>query len=266
MLQLLHTYFPQKSLQSQIAMYHLSYLGLDHGQSDTFMLPEGIIEIVFQLEAEVLQNASYTHSWERRPQAFVGGLHNRAYRMKAKKAGKMFSVRFYPGAFAAFAPIPLQHLKNQMVSLELIWGKSGRDLETQVLECPNDAGRIQILEDFLLKKRAGLPYASILGAVAAIEQDQPFTSIQDLARQFGYSLSRFRQLFNEVIGISPKEYLIVRRMNKALRYQSQTDTLTQLSYELGYHDQSHFIRECKKMTGLSPGKFLEDPRVFRLPG
>jgi len=47
-------------------------------------------------------------------------------------------------------------------------------------------------------------------------------------------------------------------MNAIQKYmQSAMINLTDLTYEIGFADQSHFIREFKLITGISPRKFLD---------
>jgi len=61
--------------------------------------------------------------------------------------------------------------------------------------------------------------------------------------------------FKDEIGISPKELLNIIRINKAIRLiiDNPDCDLTGISYLSGYYDQSHFIKEIKRITGISPG-------------
>lgn len=61
--------------------------------------------------------------------------------------------------------------------------------------------------------------------------------------------------FRDEIGISPKELLQIFRINKAIKLITDNPdcNLTGISYLSGYYDQSHFIKDIKQMTGISPG-------------
>ena len=66
----------------------------------------------------------------------------------------------------------------------------------------------------------------------------------------------FRRLFKKEFNISPKQYVIKRRIEyaKALiitRYFS----IQEISNLCGYNDQKHFSAEFKKITGVSPSKY-----------
>lgn len=41
-----------------------------------------------------------------------------------------------------------------------------------------------------------------------------------------------------------------------LKSKNENISLTELAYESAYYDQSHFISDFRKMTGLTPNNFL----------
>ena len=71
-----------------------------------------------------------------------------------------------------------------------------------------------------------------------------------------------RHFMND-IGISPTELLHIFRINKAIRLINEKPEydLTGISYLSGYYDQAHFIKDIKKITGISPGKFQKKERT-----
>jgi AraC-like DNA-binding protein len=68
------------------------------------------------------------------------------------------------------------------------------------------------------------------------------------------SYKTITRLFQEVIGISPKEYVQIKRINQSLAlFASTKDIKSQdLATQLGYYDSAHFINEFKKYTGKTP--------------
>jgi AraC-like DNA-binding protein len=68
------------------------------------------------------------------------------------------------------------------------------------------------------------------------------------------SYKTLTRLFHEVIGISPKEYVQIKRINQSLAlFASTKDIKSQdLADQLGYYDSAHFINEFKKYTGKTP--------------
>lgn len=57
------------------------------------------------------------------------------------------------------------------------------------------------------------------------------------------------------VGMNPKEYARIVRFQKSLKLmQNQTENIsqTQIAYQCGYSDQSHFIREFRELSRYTP--------------
>ncbi len=82
--------------------------------------------------------------------------------------------------------------------------------------------------------------------------------ISELATSLGYSERHIQRMFNEVLGMSPKDYCKIIRFQNVL-YNMLSDCKQNNSgyiSGLGYSDQAHFQREFKSFTGLTPRHFL----------
>ncbi len=70
------------------------------------------------------------------------------------------------------------------------------------------------------------------------------------------SETHFRRLFKEEFGISPKQYIINRRIKRATSLIiAGYHTLKEIASMCGYDDYKHFSVEFKKITGISPSKY-----------
>ena len=63
------------------------------------------------------------------------------------------------------------------------------------------------------------------------------------------------------IGMSIKQYSDIIRIQQAI-YGIETNNLDFIYENLGYYDQSHFIRDFKRYTLLTPSRFLVSERSF----
>lgn len=77
-----------------------------------------------------------------------------------------------------------------------------------------------------------------------------------VSEQLGISYERFRKLFAEHMGVSPGEYRIRRRIDRAreLIVQEQMSN-KQLAYALGYPDPFTFSKQFRRVVGESPASF-----------
>ena len=96
----------------------------------------------------------------------------------------------------------------------------------------------------------------------AIEQiEQSFTSndlsVSHLASLCDMSEVYFRRLFMDTFGISPKEYMIQRRMEYARTLLLSGDfSVSETASLCGYAEPCHFSREFTRRNGISPSRFL----------
>ena len=86
----------------------------------------------------------------------------------------------------------------------------------------------------------------------------PQPTIHNLAQTACLSDKQFNRVFHEYVGTTPKEFIRIVRLQRALyTLQTQPDiNFAQLAYECGYYDQSHLIKEFKAFSGYTPGEYL----------
>ncbi|MGL4583577.1 MAG: helix-turn-helix domain-containing protein [Flavobacterium sp.] len=93
------------------------------------------------------------------------------------------------------------------------------------------------------------------------------TCITDISKQLMMSTRHFEHKFKEEFGFTPKKFQVVSRFESTLRklLLSEKADYLQTVLDSGYYDQSHFIKECKSHTNLSPTdtlKYKEDSLHF----
>jgi methylphosphotriester-DNA--protein-cysteine methyltransferase len=125
--------------------------------------------------------------------------------------------------------------------------------------------RIDIIETFLLKKLNEKNTISniVKSTVDALLKTNGTTPINVILKD---EISKKRQLerhFKKQVGISPK------KLGKAIRLQAtlqlllnkKSETLTDIAYESDYFDQNHFIKDFKKLVGVTPKEFLDNEHM-----
>jgi len=80
---------------------------------------------------------------------------------------------------------------------------------------------------------------------------------QMLAKQFGYVPSYISYLFRQAYGLSPSDYLIWVRLEKAKELMRGQPALLvrEVAEQVGFKNQYHFSRVFKKFEGLWPSDF-----------
>ncbi len=78
-------------------------------------------------------------------------------------------------------------------------------------------------------------------------------ALADLAAVVGLSVSHFNVLFREAVGLSPHQYLIRRRVERAKELLSEGKlSISQIAAESGFAHQSHLARHMSRILGVAP--------------
>ncbi|OAB36047.1 AraC family transcriptional regulator [Paenibacillus glacialis] len=94
------------------------------------------------------------------------------------------------------------------------------------------------------------------------EHYQESKSIESLSLQLNYSPQYLSRKFKEKTGLSPIEYVIRLRLEKAQCLLLTTDaSLQEIARNVGYPDLFYFNRLFKKYMGIAPGKFRNNHLV-----
>lgn|GEM_PF-3399117 len=81
--------------------------------------------------------------------------------------------------------------------------------------------------------------------------------VSDLAALNHLTVKSFERLVNRVCGMTPKKLLSVIRFGKSSVHLKKSSGARLIdALEFGYYDQSHFSKECKRLTKLRPTEFL----------
>lgn len=80
-------------------------------------------------------------------------------------------------------------------------------------------------------------------------------TLEDLAREAGFSRFHLLRRFRRELGVTPHTYLTGRRVAAAKAQLAGPAPLSEIAVSCGFYDQSHFTRALKGWTGLTPGQY-----------
>lgn len=81
-------------------------------------------------------------------------------------------------------------------------------------------------------------------------------SLSNIANELGMSQYYFCHLFKRSTGISPHQFLIRQRVERAKLLLKQSErTVTSVALDCGFANQSHFARCFRQCTGMNPNQF-----------
>lgn len=86
----------------------------------------------------------------------------------------------------------------------------------------------------------------------------PDLSMTRIAEQFGLSTAKLSMAFKELTHISPSDYLLMLRIERAKELIASTDmSIKEIATAVGYYDSSSFIRRFKQYASITPLQYRQ---------
>jgi AraC-like DNA-binding protein len=171
---------------------------------------------------------------------------------------EMIVAVFYPHTVGMFIDTPPSTFYNLEISGYDIENRQLNEIAQRIFDCEDDKECIEILEKFLMSKIGVSLNINRIGESVSTLLRAPVTSVNTLADNACLSKRQFERVFRETVGMNPKEYAGIVQFQKALwLMQNGESNYAGIAAECGYSDQSHFIRNFKKLSGYTPQAIIK---------
>ena len=231
--------------------------------------PNGMPGIVFQhCEGQsAIENITLPSRAVAPPTLFLYALGTEPSIMNYKKgAYTTIQVIFKPHALNSLLGINALALDGYAELNEF----STEDLNLRLLETRTINEQVALLTRFLVTKLDSTRSRDTLieESLQIIRKKVSSVTVKDLWNDLNISERQFERRFSQTVGLSPRMYIRVKRFNEAIRLmkQGRFDRLTDIAYTLNFHDQSHFIRDIKRFSGMTPKDISQKAENFSESG
>lgn len=165
-----------------------------------------------------------------------------------------------PYVIQAITGISAWELTNTLTDVNGLKTAREEGLQERLLEARSLEAQLELINAFLWKRiGAGrIDYSRIAFATGALLQDSSADALSRLRGQL-YSTERsVQRLFEEQVGMSPRQYKRICQFQAAFHAvnSNRFARLSDIAYEQGFSDQSHFVRVFKEFTGMTPKAYL----------
>jgi AraC-like DNA-binding protein len=178
-------------------------------------------------------------------------------------------VSFRPGGTWPLLQIPASALGLRGVDLEHVWGIAGGVVRERLLEAGHlgagrpgaaaDAGpeaTIAALGAILREQMTRSPSTdrAVAFAVAAFERG---ATVREVARSTGLSERTLLRRFESRIGLGPKRYARIRRLQRVLGAieGGRCTDWARIAQDCGFADQAHLIGDFRELAGMTPTSY-----------
>ena len=198
----------------------------------------------------------------KQPQSLICGIRNTYSDVSTQGEAGVIAVSFYPYAARNFFNFPLSEIENLSIHSEEIFKNEIRSIEEQICSLNTIHERIDIIEQFLIKKLvplAGYNYMLIKNSISLIIKNKGQINATALSDRLNVTTKSLERKFSAYVGITPKQFIKIIRFREVVQELTQHTNnhfITKFAYDCGFFDQSHFIRNFKSFSGYTPKEFL----------
>lgn len=168
------------------------------------------------------------------------------------------------GAYRFFH-LRLKDVRNGLHHVTDLAGATARAAERKIAGLETNRDRVRALQRFLLGLFSEQEEDPLFEyCVHRIEATQGLISVRELERTTGYSSRWLNRRFEEKLGISPKNLGSIVRFHASYRalLSDPAEFFRRKELYRRYYDQSHFIREFKRYTGMTPSVWARSSNEF----
>lgn len=167
---------------------------------------------------------------------------------------------FKPHALVSLFNLPGNELSDSHVDLNMLKQSGQAELQEKLLHCSSADEMIVLLNNYVLslidKKKKDT--SKIEFATSIIKQSVASDNLRKVQNSLCVTEKTLRRMFETHLGISPRMYKRIYQFNTAFQQLNlkKFSKLSDIAYENGYADQSHFVRAFKEFTNITPKEYL----------
>jgi AraC-like DNA-binding protein len=255
-------YQPTEALRKYVKCYY-SIRSDDNEIIEDKAFATGCIEVMFSLHGRPWQTKQHDIFTDTSSVELWGQI---LKPMTFRSAGKteILGIRFYPATASFFLKEDISRFNNNVLSLSDVLGRTIKGLHAQLQDETSIHRQIGLVDSYLMNalnvdSKSLVRIDLVQRVMNEVTHRDFFDNIENVARRYGMSSRYLQKLFVQYTGLTPKLFSRINRFQNSLVLISKGNiSLTDASYECGYFDQSHFIREFKSFTDLSPSAFVSE--------
>ncbi|ASK29186.1 AraC family transcriptional regulator [Chryseobacterium sp. T16E-39] len=250
----------QISPPKQLACYIKHYIFLENPENDSKnmrLFADGNTGLIISADMNMHDSRN-----KNLPLSFFYGQPTHYKDLITKGSFSLLAVVFQPYFFNLLFNVAAKEIKNEIISSTDILKDQLIPFQERLYQKTDPLSIINDLNAFFLQLISKKETSDLwlIKAQQYLLQNKGTASLKDLEHFTGYSERHLERKFESHIGISPKKYNTIIRLHHFLslmKNDTNKTNMTSLSYEAGYSDQSHLIKDFKNTIGLTPSQYLK---------
>ena len=221
---------------------------------------QGTFDLMFGIsgEIEMINHKKDTYAFSR---IFIVGHQEGFFGIRIKPETCIFGVVFYPESFSKLFNFPLDEITNKGRSLDSELSIEYLSIYAQLQDNISNSSRVELLNQFSVKQlsQVDFSFSKFDQLIKTIRTGSGMLSVKDMVDQSNLSERSLQRKVKQLLGVGPKSYSSVMRINSVLAYMKAHPAANwqDILFQFGYYDQAHFIKDFKRYTGRTPRSFVQ---------
>ncbi len=227
------------------------------------VVPSGFVEVIIHL-TDLHCDLPVSAEWRQSPDYTLIGLQNEPYEVRFSSEVEVFAIRFKPAGFYSLFGVPLGEIVDTHEDLVAVLGAHFRAFAAHLRDEPTVAARLHTAERYLSRAAESRDVTYLNRAEELIRTSGGNLRVEDVADRLCISRRQLERAFKSKLGLSPKQYMRIARLNRAQRLlqEGRCQGLADVAYRAGYADQSHLNRDFRLLVGDSPSHYLAKQQYY----
>lgn len=224
-------------------------------------LPTGMTELIFHLTSP-RHTVKWQGEWQVFPDAFVVGVQTEYVNWRMPGGTILWRVTVKPEMFLSLFGQPLGDIADDFAEANDFFGAKLNDFIAHLKDNPSPDAAYEKTLHFIRKQVSAARIARerdyFPEAMQYIRFATGAQSVDDVCGKVFVGKRQLQRAFQDFVCVSPKTYGRVVRFKSAYDFVRQfpNASWSDVTYNFGYSDQSHFIRDFKQFTGENPTSFM----------
>lgn len=248
---------PVAALRSVVHCYWTLRAEADSEGARERIVPDGCAEIILNRGSAFRRHGAEGSHVQAR--SLVVGQLEGPIAIQSTGSIDLIGIRFEPQGLFRLLGVPMHELNGEDLCLGQVDDGLRRELEEAVGTSPVER-RVDAVQAVLFHRLDGRAGRGLVGAaVELVEAGTRGTA--DLARRLGVHRRSLERAFRTEVGLTPKTLARIRRVQRVLACLDGGGGVrgwAEVARAHGYADQSHLIRDFRRLVGTTPGRYQRE--------
>ncbi len=255
--EIVDVYIPNSKLDS---IYIHSIWRMQHTDSRNIqgvIMPSGDADIIFNFSDPIKYTLENTSNKAVLPSVFLSGVRFSPIRNEIVGKEYLIGIQFNSLALKIMFGYSAKEFTNKIFDAQLI-DSSLSELSEKLYDQKEFKIQTEILISWFRKK------VQTNGCQVSMNKMQQIVhnhkgmdlTVKKLSKEIFLSPRQLQRHSNDWLGMGPDDYLMYHKFLYSVSLiQQERLSLTEVALKSGYYDQSHFIKEFKQYTDMTPGHY-----------